>query len=183
MEFAFKSNFVCDIGFNRCILVECKEGKEYIDFATVSGSDGVPCKVRNKSLRLPIYAWQNFTKALEEIEDSFSQLCLKEQVNLQLYLGASIYLSMTEGVLCVDLRIHYTDSNGNLKPGRPGIGFKIAEFQELLNLTNEINDRLEETAPEPDTTGSETPDISLLLNKDIPCTDNKSSSRNKTQRQ
>jgi hypothetical protein len=160
MEYTFKSNYSCDIGFNRCILVECKKGKNFIDFATVSVSDEIACRVRHKSLRLPINGWIKFTQALEEIENSFSQLCLGEDIKLKLDLGAHIYISMCGGVLCVDLRTHYKDVNGELQPGRPGIGFKLSEFQELLNITQEVTDRFSEEKPE--ASGRDTPDIALL---------------------
>jgi hypothetical protein len=158
MEETFKSNFACDIGFNRSIIVECKTNKTYIDFASVCVTDGVPCKVRNKSLRLPIPAWKIFTQTLEQIEDFFTKLCLSENINFKLHLGSEIYLSMTGGVLCVDIRKYYTDSNGETQPGRPGIGLKLAEFQELLNITDDINDRL--TEDKQAVSGRDTPDIS-----------------------
>ena len=163
MEPAFKSNFSCDIGFNRSIIVECKTGKTYIDFATVTIHDGVPCKVRNRSLRLPIHIWQSFTQELEEIESFFTQLCLSENINFKLHLGSQIYISMTGGVMCVDIRCHYTDSKGELKPGRPGIGFKLSEFQELLNITDDINAKLTEETNTP--SGRDTPDVTLLIHK------------------
>jgi hypothetical protein len=164
MEETFNASYIVDIGFNRCILVECKCDKSYIDFATVSVQDGVPCKIRNKSLRLQIHGWKNFTEQLDEIEECFSRLCHGEEVNLKLPLGGQIYLSMTGGVLCVDIRTHYFDSDGVIQPGKPGIGLKLAEFQELLNIVDDINERLTDGSQPP--SGRETPDIELLVKSD-----------------
>ena len=142
MESVITANFSCDIGFNRCILVQCKEGKSVIDFATVGIRDGQPCKIRNKSIRIPILVWNNFTEMLDDIEEAYTNLIISADLLFQRCLGNNIYITMTGGVLCVDMRTHYTDKNGELKPGQPGISFKLAEFQELLNIVPDIDDNI-----------------------------------------
>ena len=156
----FRSSYSCDIGFNRSILVECKAGKAFIDFATVNIVDGVPCKVRNKSMRIPISIWNTFMDEIDEIEENFHLLCCGEDLKFHAHLGSNIHLSMNSGVLCVDLRTFYSDKNGQLQPGQPGVSFKLHEFQELLKILEDINEKITyETEP---SSGQDTPDITLL---------------------
>ena len=111
-------------------------------------------------MRVPISAWAALVNEMEDIEDTFAQLCVGEDLNFRVHLGRNIYLSMNSGVLCVDMRTYYTDKNGDLKPGQPGISFKLSEFQELLRIVDEINERIsDDSEPSSD---QDTPDIAEL---------------------
>ena len=135
-------NFTSDIGFNRSILLECKSGKSYIELITIDKTDNVNCRVRNKSVRLSINVWQTMLEHIDEIEHHFLQLCQGEEADYNQHIGDNLYVSMTSGVMCVDIRKFYLDRNSSWKPGQPGIGLKLSEFRELLTIKDDVNEKL-----------------------------------------
>lgn len=46
------------------------------------------------------------------------------------------------GKVYVDIREFYTDSNGDLKPGKKGISLTAPQYQKLKGLLSEIDDAL-----------------------------------------
>jgi len=89
---------------------------------------------------------------MDEIQDTFNMLCNEEQVDFSLKIGCNLFVTMSSGVKCVDIRKFYVDKKSSWQPGQPGIGLKIPEFEELMAITDEVTERLTQNSPHtPDT--------------------------------
>ena len=134
-------SFDIDIGHGRILCIEASDtGLEFNSYANI------PCgklvKVSAKSIQLDLTAWKKFNDNIDLISEGFKQLTLDPNTRSEfsLHLGKLIYVKAVSTVTCVNIRKYYVDKKDQtLKPGRPGVSFKIAEFKELLNYLHSIN--------------------------------------------
>jgi hypothetical protein len=59
------------------------------------------------------------------------------------HLGGKIHVTVSSRFQTVDLRLFYYPSNEeSLKPGRPGVALKFAEWKKLFEVLPDINEKL-----------------------------------------
>jgi len=106
-------------------------------------NDGVfirSLKQPEKSILLSFQGWTKLITKLEEIDIEVRELNRKTRpVNYKLHLGNRVYLSVTGGFMCVDLRQYFVpygldDVPQNEKPTKPGIALRVSDWVQLLAL-------------------------------------------------
>jgi hypothetical protein len=135
------ATFDIDIGHGRILCIEASDtGVEFNSYANI------PCgkvvKVSAKSILLDLTAWEKFNDNIDLITKGFDQLTLDTNTRSEfsLHLGKFIYVKAVSTVNCVNIRQYFFDKKGQtVKPGRPGVSFKFAEFKEVINYLPSIN--------------------------------------------
>lgn len=128
----------------RVVEVHYYQGNPYLDLVTYEKSPtGNYYKVSNKCLRLSLDIFASFIEHIETILSAVDILSTGGETELKIHLGELIFIRIDRGVRCVDVRKHYipTDTESceaNLKPGFPGIGLRISEFNNLINLLPQL---------------------------------------------
>ena len=135
----------CNIGLNRIIEIHYFEGESHIDIISYDKSpSGNYSKVSNKSIRLPLTLYRVLLDNLDSIKHHFKILQEGGQTDYKLHLGELTFLKIDRNVRCVDIRKHFVPVGSeytltNLRPGFPGVGMRIAEFSNFLNLLPQIS--------------------------------------------
>lgn len=128
----------------RVVEVHYYQGNNYFDIVTYEKSpSGNYSKVSNKCLRISLELLAVFIDNLDAILDAVSILSAGGETELKIHLGQLIYVRIDKGVRCVDIRKHFIPSNlevseDNLKPGFPGVGLRITEFNNFANLLPQL---------------------------------------------
>jgi hypothetical protein len=135
-------SFDIDIGHGRSLCIEATE--KGVDFNSYSPiPSGKVVKVSAKSIHLDINCWKKFNDNIDLVTEGFKILTEDSDTGgeFSLYLGKSLFVRAISSVNCVNIRRYYFDKQDKIyKPGRPGVSFKISEFEELLTYVNDIND-------------------------------------------
>jgi hypothetical protein len=134
-------SFDIDIGHGRTICIEAtKEGVDFNSYAYIPS--GKQVKVTSKSIHLDINAWKKFNDNIDVICANFNDIVENpnSRVEFTLHLGKLIYVRAVSTINCIHIRTYFFDCKDKvIKPGRPGLAFKISEFKELLNCIDSIN--------------------------------------------
>jgi hypothetical protein len=135
------ASFDIDIGHGRSICIEATN--KCVEFNSYSPiPSGKQVKVSAKSLHLDIYAWKKFNDNIDIICSNFNDIIdnPNSRVDFNIHLGKLIYISAVSTISCVHIRRYFFDKNDKvIKPGRPGLAFKLSEFKELLDCVDSIN--------------------------------------------
>lgn len=106
-------------------------------------NDGVfirSLKQPEKSILLTFQGWAKLITKLEEIDVEVRELNRKTRpVSYKLHLENRVYLSVTGGFMCVDLRQYFVpygldDVPQNARPTKSGIALRISDWVQLLAL-------------------------------------------------
>ena len=130
----------CDIGVYRLIEFTYYQGENFAQLVTFEKSpNGNYHKVCSKSLRISLNMMRVLIQNLESIDEHFNLLKEGNVQHYNLHLGENIHLRMDPDIKCVDIRKHFipngvTRVKENLKPGKPGVGLKIMEFENFRDL-------------------------------------------------
>lgn len=132
-----------NIGISRNVYITFTSGNDYIQIKTYEKSpSGEFSETAKKSFILPLSLFRVFVEHLDQIKESFEKLISDQESSYKLHLGNLMYLQITKGIKCVDLRqLHIKQDILGVQVlvhGHPGLGFRIGEFQNFLNLTEDI---------------------------------------------
>jgi hypothetical protein len=120
-----------NIGVNRNVTVEIKDGELFVTIAEENSS---------KSVTFPAYRWAQFVAYQTEIDESVKQLVDKQgNVKLFVHVGGAWYVSVTTGFACVDIRLFYNHPKFGERPTKTGIALRIKEWYALRDLLNRIH--------------------------------------------
>lgn len=110
---------------DRCVLETRNEKEEIVIVIrnTISG----------KFIEIPIVRWASFLLLHADIDDAVKLLLEKKTVNYFEHFGGGWYVSVSTGILCVDLRRFYRNNRGEIKPTKQGFALRLTEWNELLN--------------------------------------------------
>lgn len=128
----------------RVVEIHYYQGNSYIDIVTYEKSpSGNYAKVANKCLRINLELFAVFIDNLDIILEAVQILSSGGETELKIHLGQLLFLRIDRGIRCIDLRKHYLPPNTptcqeNLKPGYPGVGLRISEFNNLVNLLPQL---------------------------------------------
>ena len=135
------ANFAIDVGHRRIICVEAYEKfVEINSYSTLPSNQVV--KVSSRSLKISLECWKKFNDNLELIKKAFTIFKdhPEEKTDFTLNLGKLLQVTAVSGIGCVHIRKYYFDTREEkVKPGRPGIAFKISEFSDFLENIENIN--------------------------------------------
>ena len=136
----------CNIGLYRVVEVQYFQGEGHIEIVTYEKSpSGNYSKVSNKCLKLSLMLYRVLTDNLETIVQHFQILKDGGKTNYRLHLGEQIFLRIDPDIRCVDIRKHFiptgsVSSEKNLRPGIPGVGMRLGEFENFLDLIEQLSD-------------------------------------------
>ena len=93
-----------------------------------------------KTVKFPAKRWAQFVAIEYYIDQSINKLLGKvEKVSFQTQIGRGIYVSVTFGFECVDIREFYFDKNKGFPcPSRRGIALRVIEWEKLKQTFHEI---------------------------------------------
>ena len=100
---------------------------------TVHEDLSVFMKNRKSTMAFPDSRWKNFSKYFNEIQDAVEKLKKKEHVKLFVHLGGAIYISVTTGFKCVDIRRFRQANNDQLLPTLDGLSLRLCEWNTLFS--------------------------------------------------
>jgi len=86
-----------------------------------------------KFIEIPAIRWASFLLMQADIDDSVNQLLEKKFVSYFEHIGGAYYVSVSTGILCVDIRRFYRNEKGEIKPSKQGFALRLAEWKALLN--------------------------------------------------
>ena len=88
-----------------------------------------------KFIEIPAVHWASFLLMQADIDEAVKQLLEKKAVNyFEHFGGGYLYVSVSTGIRCVDLRRFYKNDKGEIKPTKQGLALRISEWKELMNL-------------------------------------------------
>ncbi len=87
-----------------------------------------------KFIEIPAVRWASFVLMQADIDEAVNQLLEKKTVNYFEHFGGGYYVSVSTGILCVDLRRFYQNDKNEIKPTKQGLALRISEWKELMNL-------------------------------------------------
>lgn len=128
----------------RVVEIHYYQGNSYFDIVTYEKSpSGNYSKVSNKCLRIQLELLAVFLENLDTIQEAVSILSSGGETELKIHLGQLIFVRIDRGIRCIDFRKHFLPPNTepsveNLKPGHPGVGLRISEFNNFLNLLPQL---------------------------------------------
>jgi len=86
-----------------------------------------------KFIEIPAVRWASFLLMQADIDEAVKQLLEKKTVNYFEHFGGGYFVSVSTGILCVDLRRFYKNDKGEIKPTKQGLALRISEWKELMN--------------------------------------------------
>lgn len=93
-----------------------------------------------KSAEFTCKRWAYFTRSLiPRIDEAVQQLEAGQEIRYQEHVGGKLYVSVTKGFACVDIRHFYWNSLVGPKPTKTGIALRLREWQKLKELIPEIH--------------------------------------------
>jgi hypothetical protein len=87
------------------------------------------------------FRWACLISFLTEVDNAVSKLRSRQYVDLKMHIGGGFYLSVSTGVWCVDIRRHFQDVGGDLRPTRNGVALRLHEYDALKSHLDDINTR------------------------------------------
>lgn len=95
-----------------------------------------------KCISLDKAKWKFFCDNIENMKVAVKQYLIRGREGIyRLHLGKDIFVSVENGVMCVDIRKWFLPKNDVcLKPSRRGEALKICEFEELFGTLSNINE-------------------------------------------
>ena len=87
-----------------------------------------------KFIEIPAVRWASFLLLQADIDEAVKQLLEKKTLNYFEHFGGGYYVSVSTGILCVNLRRFYKNEKAKIKPTKQGITLRISEWKELMNL-------------------------------------------------
>lgn len=130
------------LNFNRFVVVNRFNGQIYVHVRQykddISSGKSYPTKI-GVSLNPSRFAILMMNS--DEISQALDNIRKPEPtcVNYKRHLGGGIYLSVTTGVECVDIRRYFVpDGQKEELPTRNGISLKCSEWRKLVQLDQEI---------------------------------------------
>ena len=136
----------CNIGLYRVVEVQYLQGDRHLEIVTYEKSPSRNySKVSNMCLKLPLILYRVFTDNLSTILHHFQILKDGGKTSYKLHLGEQIFLRIDPDIRCVDIRKHFIPtgselSEKNIRPGIPGVGMRLGEFENFLALIEQISD-------------------------------------------
>jgi hypothetical protein len=123
------------ISANRRVVVKNQDG-DYIIIIEEIGSE-------LKTVKFPAKRWAQLVAIEYYIDQSINKLLAKEEkVSFQTQIGGGIYVSVTSGFECVDIREFYFDKNKGFPcPSRRGIALRVMEWEKLKQTFHEIRSK------------------------------------------
>ena len=123
------------ISANRRVVVKHQED-DYIIIIEEIGSE-------LKTIKFPAKRWAQLVAIEYYIDQSINKLLAKEEkVSFQTQIGGGIYVSVTSGFECVDIREFYFDKNKGFPcPSRRGIALRVMEWEKLKQTFHEIRSK------------------------------------------
>ena len=108
------------------------------------------------------FSWTYLKSVLADIDNEACELNRKTRpVKYRTHLGHNIFVSVTDGYMCVDLRqfyLPYGMEYGAEKPTKRGIALRLSEWGQLLKLIGEIeSSRLDSVITLPSNTSVDRP--------------------------
>lgn len=92
----------------------------------------------SKTVKFTVNRWAHFTKIIPVIDDEAKELNRKTRpVAFRRHIGDGYYVSVNDGVMCVDIRqffVPYGLQPSDVRPTKSGIALRLDEWVELLNL-------------------------------------------------
>ena len=83
-------------------------------------------------MKIKIARFRKIVENVPHIMEAVEALRRHQDVKIHLYLVGNIFMSVTQGILCVDFRYFWLDkASGQLKPTRNGMALKIREWESL----------------------------------------------------
>lgn len=95
----------------------------------------------NKCVSLDVKKWKYFCDHIEQIQQSVRQYLIRgREGEYMLHLGNDLFLSVKNGVMCVDFRKWFKNSANYMKPLKNGVALTLTEFEMLSKMLPEINE-------------------------------------------
>jgi len=89
--------------------------------------------ITEKFVEIPAVRWASFLLMQADIDESVKQIQEKKAVTYFEHFGGGYYVSVSTGILCVDIRRFYCNEKGEIKPTRQGLALRLAEWNSLLD--------------------------------------------------
>jgi len=130
--------------YRRVVEIHYYQGNSYFEIHTYEKSpSGNYTKVSRKCLRISLEVLAVFIDNYETISEAASILTSGVETQLNIHLGELLFLKIDRGIRCIDIRKYFipqeTESiQSNLKPGFPGIGLTVSEFNNFANLLPQL---------------------------------------------
>ena len=120
------------ISANRRVVVKNQED-DYIIIIEEIGSE-------LKTIKFPAKRWAQLVAFEYYIDQNINKLLGKvEKVSFQAHIGGGIYVSVTSGFDCVDIREFYFNKiKGFPCPSRRGIALRVIEWEKLKQTFHEV---------------------------------------------
>lgn len=119
------------ISSNRRVIVDKKDGEFYVTIEEI-GSE-------TKSITLPAKRWAALVAAESNIDHAVSSLQAKQYVKYNHHLGGGMFVSVTTGFLCVDLRsFYYNKAKASPAPTKRGIALILTQWEQLKEINQQI---------------------------------------------
>ena len=136
--------FAVDIGFGRCICVECYPSRKVVELNSYRlFPNSVTAKVSFGSIKIPIQSWKklmvHFDELNKELADDF-----EKDIDIRIDLGRKLIVTFVSPVDCFHIRKYYPHKETKeWKPSYPGICLKMPELIEFIKLIPKINSTLD----------------------------------------
>ena len=91
-----------------------------------------------KGVALPLERWARLKMWNVEIEKAVNEATSQKDINFKLHIGQNIFICVTTGILCIDMRQWYMNKQSAIRPGRTGIALQIPEWVRLRELIPEM---------------------------------------------
>jgi len=97
----------------------------------------------HKTVTFDANRWAHFRAILTYVDDEAKELNRKTRpVAYHQHIGDGYYVSVTGGVMCVDIRKHYVPyglTNDQARPSKSGLALRLDEWAELMQTVPAIN--------------------------------------------
>ena len=98
-----------------------------------------------KFIQLTAQRWNNLMDLREAIDENVQKVLNEvEPVNFRRHLGGGVYVSVTSGIKCVDVRLFYPNRNLGPRPTQSGFAFRLPEWTSMKLIMEEINKQFPE---------------------------------------
>ena len=91
-----------------------------------------------KGVALPLERWAQLKMWIGSIDKAVNEATSQKYIDFKLYIGENMFICVTTGILCIDMRQWYMNKQAVLRPGRTGIALKIPEWAKLRELIPEM---------------------------------------------
>ena len=114
---------------------------DYIDIREVNTDEIGVWGRKGAALTMPQWSWlrsstSEITKAVNGYFGDDPQ-----SGALKIHLGGNMFVSVTSGIRCVDIRQWYMDHQRTLRAGRIGIALRVSEWHKFVELIPQMNEQ------------------------------------------